>query len=380
MKKKLALFLAAAFLLPHTVGAAQPLLTQPQVGAKAAVVMEAMTGRIVFGQEEELPLPMASTTKIMTTLLALEQEELDEPFVVDSGAIRVEGSSMGLQEGDTVTLRSLCYGMMLASGNDAANAAAVRCAGSIDAFVEQMNARAEGLGMKDTCFTTPSGLDGEGHQSTARDMALLMRAALQVPDFCEIAASKTARLEYGNPPYARTLTNHNKLLWNCEGVVAGKTGFTKKAGRCLVSAATRGGVTLICVTLGCSDDWNVHAQLYDRCFDLLQPVELNQLAPSVRLPVAGEAAEVTAIAAEQLVLPLTQAERDSLRVTVLAQPFLYGPVEKGEKIGWLLISVGNTPFYRCALVSDRRMDLSFEPLEEKESLWSKFAEKFNKYF
>ena len=154
-------------ILALPVQAAEPLMTQPQVEAKAAVVMDALSGRVIFWQEGDSTLPMASTTKIMTTLLALEQQGLDDPFVVDGEAIKIEGSSMGLREGDTVTLRSLCYGMMLASGNDAANAAAVHCGGSIEDFVEDMNRRAHELGMKDTGFVTPSGLDEECHQSTA---------------------------------------------------------------------------------------------------------------------------------------------------------------------------------------------------------------------
>ncbi len=147
------------------------------VGAKAAVVMEAQTGTLLFAQEAHKKLPMASTTKIMTALLTLEQEGLDETFTVDPVAIQVEGSSMGLQEGDAVTLRALAGGMLTASGNDAAGAAAVRIDGSKEAFVQRMNRRAQELGMLETHFVTPSGLDAEEHSSTAYDMALLGRAA-----------------------------------------------------------------------------------------------------------------------------------------------------------------------------------------------------------
>ncbi|MBP1558374.1 MAG: D-alanyl-D-alanine carboxypeptidase [Oscillospiraceae bacterium] len=368
-KRKAAACLAAMVVWASPVQGADALLTQPEVGAKSAVVMEALTGRVVFWQQGDTPMPMASTTKIMTTLLALEQQNLDDPFVVDGGAIRVEGSSMGLREGDTVTLRALCYGMMLASGNDAANAAAVCSAGSMEAFVEQMNERAAQLGMKDTHFVTPSGLDAEGHQSTAYDMALLMRAALQVPQFCEIAAAKTARLEYGNPPYARSLTNHNKLLWNCEGVMAGKTGFTKGAGRCLVSAAEREGISLICVTLGCPDDWNVHAQLYDRCFGLLQPVELT--AGQVCLPVVGGESPVEVQPQEELILPLTAEEADMLEIKVLLPRFVYAPVKRGDLLGRLECRVGDTVFYTCPLVAQQDAARNFEPTAEKPCLWER---------
>ena len=225
-----------------------------QTKAKAAVLMDAQTGRVLFAQNAGLRLPMASTTKIMTALLTLEQGGLDNYFQVDSDAIRVEGSSMGLQEGDSVSLRALAYGMLLASGNDGANAAAVRISGSIPAFVERMNARAAEIGMADTRFATPSGLDDPGHYSTAYDMALLAREALQNPLFAEICAQSKAVVQYGNPPYNRWLTNHNRLLREYPGTIGVKTGFTKASGRCLVSCAERDGVRLIAVTLGCPDD------------------------------------------------------------------------------------------------------------------------------
>lgn len=356
--------------------AAEPLLTGPQVEAKSAVVMEALTGRMVFAQNQELQLPMASTTKIMTTLLTLEQKNLDRPFEVDSVAIRVEGSSMGLQEGDTVTLRTLCYGMMLASGNDAANAAAVKTAGSIEAFVDQMNQRAEQLGMKNTCFETPSGLDASGHQSTAYDLALLMRAALQVPEFCEITSTKTARLEYGNPPYSRSMTNHNKLLWNCEGVVAGKTGFTKEAGRCLVSAAKREGVTLICVTLGCPDDWKVHDRLYDQCFELMQPVEVAE-SEQWLVPVAGGTEPAKVVFSKDLVLPLTKEEAQTLEEKVLLPRFVYAPVKRGQILGELQCSTQNGFFYSYSLVAQNEVGLAAVSTERSGNWWKKLMKRIN---
>ena len=200
------------------------------VGAKAAVVMEAQTGTLLFAQEAHKKMPMASTTKIMTALLTLEQEGLDETFTVDPVAIQVEGSSMGLQEGDAVTLRALAGGMLTASGNDAAGAAAVRIDGSKEAFVQRMNRRAQELGMLETHFVTPSGLDAEEHYSTAYDMALLGRAALQNPVFAEMAGQKRLALTYGNPPYRRSLLNHNRLLSLYPDAIGIKTGFTKKGG------------------------------------------------------------------------------------------------------------------------------------------------------
>ena len=228
---------------------------------------------------------MASTTKIMTTLLTIESGNLDTEFMVDSQAIHVEGSSMGLQENDIVTKRALCYGMLLPSGNDAANASAVAVAGSIPAFAELMNRRAAEIGMTRTCFVTPSGLEGTGHGASAADMALLTREALRNETFREICCQASARVKFGNPPYQRTLYNSNKLLRMYDGVIGVKTGFTDEAGRCLVSACERNGVTLICVTLNDRDDWNDHMHLYDYGFTQVSPVTLE--IPEVTQKLVG---------------------------------------------------------------------------------------------
>lgn len=349
-----------------------PLMTDYEVGAKSAVVIEAATGRVVFEQNSQVRLPMASTTKIMTTLLVLEEENLDLPFVVDAEAIRVEGSSMGLKAGDTVTLRTLCYGMMLSSGNDAANAAAQKVAGSLPAFIERMNQKADDLGLAETSFATPSGLDGENHYSTAHDMALVLRAALQNPDFEAISSTKTGKVSFGNPPYDRWLTNHNRLLWSCDGVVGGKTGFTKESGRCLVSVARRDGVTLICATLGCPDDWSVHADLYDRAFAELTAVDLTSAYTDLTLPVAGGTGEATLIGGGLSTLALTPQEAEELTVTVHAPPFLYAPVEAGEFVGEIAYSMGNVVLWKESLHVADDVPLAQPPKPEKISLWQRF--------
>ncbi|MEM1484974.1 D-alanyl-D-alanine carboxypeptidase family protein [Oscillospiraceae bacterium PP1C4] len=303
-----------------------------ETNAKAAVVIDAQTGRVLFAQNANLHLPMASTTKIMTALLTLEQEGLDEYFTVDSAAIHVEGSSMGLREGDSVSLRALAFGMLLASGNDGANAAAVRIAGTYKKFAEMMNNRAAEIGMENTNFVTPSGLDDPQHYSTAYDMALLAREALLNSDFAGICSQSKAVMAYGSPPYNRWLTNHNRLLKTYEGTVGVKTGFTKAAGRCLVSCAQRGGDRLITVTLNCPDDWNVHANLYDRYFGLLSPTDIEHIIPKVEVPVAGGAQPKVAAHFD----PPTQVSLmhgEGLSTSVTAAPFLYAPVVKGQVIG-----------------------------------------------
>ena len=231
--------------------------------AKAAILINGDTGEVIFGQNENEQLPMASTTKIMTALLLCEHGDFEKEITVTAEMLRVEGSSMGLLAGDRVTLHDLLYGMLLASGNDAANVTAYILGGTVDGFVKMMNRKAIKLGLENTHFETPSGLDGDNHYTTARDLAALARYAMQNEEFAKAAASKTAALSYGNPPYKRTLSNHNKLLKTFDGAIGVKTGFTKKSGRCLVSAARRNGKYVIAVTLNDPDDWSDHQALLE---------------------------------------------------------------------------------------------------------------------
>lgn len=323
----------------------------PEISAKAFVLMDAQSGQIVCGDHAEEKRPMASTTKIMTTLLTLESGDLDTPFAVDSEAIQVEGSSMGLQAGDTVTKRALCIGMLLPSGNDAANAAAVAVAGNIPDFLRMMNHRAAQLGMTHTCFASPSGLDAEGHGASAHDMALLAREALRNADFAEICAKETMSLCFGNPPYLRTLTNTNKLLGMDETVIGVKTGFTDAAGRCLVSAAERDDRTLICVTLFDRNDWADHEALYDYGFAQAQPYSL-PLPDLPAVPVEGGAETAAQLyLREPLSLTAWRGVPPECDMTVLLPPFLTAPVEKGEAVGTAVYRNGNVEIARLPLCS-----------------------------
>lgn len=365
--KKLMLFvlsLCCAMYGGLTVTAEAP----PQVGAKAVIVMETMTGRVLFAQNEHERLPVASTTKIMTAMLALEESDIDAVFTVDENAILVEGSSMGLQKGDQVSLRVLAAGMLLPSGNDAANAAAVRIAGSIPAFAQKMNDRAKELGLADTSFETPSGLDAENHYSTAYDMAMLTREALQNQDFAEICSQYKLRTGYGNPPYERWLTNHNKLLAYRDDVIGVKTGFTKKAGRCLVSAAERDGVGLICVTLNCPDDWDVHQSLYDRYFDTVRLEDLSGGIPAIAVPVTGGVApEVAAVKTDIAQMPIpVDGARIEYNITV--EQFVYAPVKSGQYLGEAKIMVDGEEAFRITLAAAHDVALLHEYKEQKSIL------------
>ncbi|MFT3951070.1 MAG: D-alanyl-D-alanine carboxypeptidase family protein [Oscillospiraceae bacterium] len=324
-----------AFTSIEAVAASAPVKV-PSVSAKGAILIDAASGRVVFDQNAGERLPMASTTKIMTTLLCLESGGLEDYFTVDSNAIKVEGSSMGLQAGDRVTKRILCYGMMLPSGNDAANATAVRVGGSIESFVSMMNEKAQTLGLTDTHFVTPSGLDDytDAHYSTARDMAMLTRTAMQNDEFRKICAASSACLNFGNPPYERWLTNSNRLLRNCQGVIGVKTGFTDKARRCLVSACERNGTTLICVTLNDPNDWLDHANLYDYGFSLVKHVSLESDYGLFEVPVAGGAQDTAkAKLAFEPSASLFDGEADLVKQQVILPKFVYAPVVDGEALG-----------------------------------------------
>lgn len=318
--------------------------------AKGAALLDAGSGRLLFAQNAHTRLPMASTTKIMTALLTLEQEDLDTVFLVDSAAIHVEGSSMGLCEGDRVTLGALAVGMLLPSGNDAANAAAVRISGSQQAFVVLMNERAAELGMVNTHFVTPSGLDASDHYSTAYDMAILAREALQNPRFAEICRQSKGTVEFGNPPYQRWLTNHNRLLKNNIGAIGVKTGFTDAAGRCLVSAVERDGVRLIAVTLSCPDDWNEHTKLYDHYYNQLRTEDTAAMIPRISVPVTGGAGEWAQTAFDPPA-PVVLLPGEQLEMTVTAQPFVYAPVKKGQVLGSVRFSAAGEPLGETTLVA-----------------------------
>lgn len=302
------------------------------ISAKAYLVMEASCGQVTAAQNEREKLPIASTTKIMTAYLALQQPELYETFTVDKNAITVEGTSMGLVEGDTVTLYDLACGMLLASGNDAANAAAVYIGGSIAGFVDMMNDKARQLGMNNTHFANPSGLPDDTHYSTAYDMAILAAAALKEPLFLEICSSVTKTVTISGQK--RSYRNHNRLLCEYEGCIGVKTGFTKKAGRCLVSAAERDGVTLICVTLSAPDDWNDHKKLLDAGFAAVQRTELIPKEREFTVKVAGgEQETVNAYVFGKLEVCLTEEESRKITQQFRMRAFYFAPVYPGQVLG-----------------------------------------------
>lgn len=330
MIKRIIIFILFLSLLSFPVYASEPV----SVSAEGAALIIAESGELIFGKNENKQLSMASTTKIMTSLLLLEQNTPYKELTVTSDMVSVEGTSMGLLPGDKVTHQALLYGMMLKSGNDAANTAAYDIAGSPEKFAVLMNEKAREIGMENTNFVTPSGLDAQDHYSTAYDMALLGAWAVKNPEFIKVCSTNSISLEYGNPPYLRRMSNHNKLLTMYDGAFGIKTGFTKKSGRCLVSAAERNGITLIAVTLNAPDDWNDHVKLFDYGFSVTENRELKIDTDSLKVPVVGgDRDSVSVSLGEECSYPVIKGTNRSFEPQILLKNFIYAPAEKGEVVG-----------------------------------------------
>lgn len=239
----------------------------PSLSAKSAILIDASDGRVLYEQNARVRMPMASTTKIMTALVALEHGEIDDVVEITADSVGVEGSSVYLRVGERMTLRELLYALMLASANDAATAIAIHIGGSVENFACLMNERAVGLGLRDTYFQNPHGLDADGHYTSAYDLALLTVEALKNRDFLTVVSTVEYRIGGTGGSNVRPLTNHNRMLRTYSGAIGVKTGYTKKSGRCLVTAAERGGLRLVAVTLSAPDDWNDHKKLLDFGFE-----------------------------------------------------------------------------------------------------------------
>lgn len=290
-------------------------LAAPGISAQKAILSDAASGQVLFARDADSKSLIASTTKIMTALIICEQCDLDETVRIPKEAVGIEGSSVYLREGEELTVRELLYGLMLRSGNDAAVALALHCAGSVEAFSEKMNEKAAELGMKNSHFCNPHGLDAEGHYSTARDLSLLAAAAMENESLREITSTKS--ISFGQ----RSLQNHNKLLWRYEGAIGVKTGYTKAAGRILVSAAERGGRRLICVSINAPDDWRDHTALLDygySCFEQRLLASAGEPMAEILL-LTGEKAVLRA--ETDLSFPLLPGEEPELQL--ICPPFAW---------------------------------------------------------
>lgn len=302
--------------------------------AQAHILMDADSGIILSENNASTKMKMASTTKLMTTLLCLEEAEKKDKVVTFRDDMIAEGSSMYLKVGEKVRLSDLAKGMMMASGNDAANAVALTLSESFEDFAVLMNTKAESIGMSNTNFVTPSGLDDDNHYSTAFDMALLMAEALKNTEFCEISASTEEKVEFVHPQgKVSTYPNHNRLLKLYKYCTGGKTGYTKAAGRCLVSSAKKDGVNLVAVTLNAPDDWNDHKALYEYGFSLYTQIKPeNNRVYNIKVS-GGEEEFLTASADEDKALSVPADRIKDIEKTVYLPSFIFAPIEKGSTVG-----------------------------------------------
>lgn len=303
------------------------------VSASSAVLIEAESGRVLYEKDADKRRPMASTTKIMTALVALENADLDMSVKIPMEAVGIEGSSVYLTEGETLTLRELLYALMLRSANDAAAAIAIAVGGSVSDFSEMMNEKAEEMGLTDTHFDNPHGLDSEEHYTTARELALITAEALKNEVFREIVSTYKKLLPLGNVPDRRLVVNHNRLLRTYEGCIGVKTGFTKKDGRCLVSAAERDGVTLIAVTLNAPNDWSDHKRMLDNGFTSVKRVKISGGGIEGYLPTVGATESMIKYCAVGETSAVLQNDAGELRVVIELPQFVFAPVKKGDVIG-----------------------------------------------
>ena len=319
-----AALLAAVLFVPGKAGA---------VSAQSAAVMDPISGRLLFDKNSSKQSLIASTTKIMTALLICERCNVLDQMQIPKEAVGIEGSSMYLREGEKLTLQELLYGLMLSSGNDAAVALALYCCGSIEEFANQMNDKARSLGMTQTHFANPNGLDAKDHYSTARDLAILAAFAMENPVFAQTVSTKT--ITAGN----RFLRNHNKLLWLYPGADGVKTGYTKAAGRILVSSAERNRRRLVAVTINDPNDWHDHATLLDQGFSKYNLQRIVTVGDCVgyREIAGGTPSRVAVLAAENYVYSI--AEEENPQLLLPGSGFIYAPVAEGADAGYAYVLI-----------------------------------------
>ena len=309
------------------------------VSAGSAILMDANSGSVLYAQNADMQRGMASTTKVMTALVILEAMSPDTVVEITPEMTGAEGSSLYLQAGEHLTVEQLLYGLMLESGNDAAEALAIACDGSIEAFANRMNARAKSLGLTHTRFANPHGLSASGHYTTARELALITMEALKNELFRTIVSTYRMQIPYQDQPGARYLTNHNPILTKYDGMIGVKTGWTTADGKCFVTAAERDGLTLIAVTLGDTNISSTHTALLNHGFDSFEAVPLPMDTP-IRVPLVGGKESFLALEAEPnangLFVCLPKGERVEVRVET--PPFVYAGTERGSSVGRIVFS------------------------------------------
>ncbi len=345
MKPVFSLILVCFILLMNSV-----CIEALSISAECACVIDASTGRVIYNKNMEKQHTMASTTKIMTALVALENSKLDDVITVSKNAAGEEGTSLYLKAGQKATMEDLLYGLMLQSGNDAAIAIAEGVSGTVADFASLMNKKAQEIGANNSSFKNPNGLDEEGHFTTAYDLAIITREAMKNEKFCEIVSTKSKLILDGT----QTVSNHNKMLRMYDGCTGVKTGFTKKSGRCLVTSAMRNGVKVIAVTLNAPDDWNDHRVMLDFAFDTTASFTVIAAGMTVNtVPVVnGTSKNLELTAQEDFVITENKDDKfKNIMVKCNIPTQVNAPVTEGEIIGDLTVYYCDKPQKTIKLIA-----------------------------
>ena len=364
----IASFTASAANIPADVGF-------PSVSAQSAIVVEATGGNIVYEKNAHLRLPMASTTKIMTAIVAIEHCDPSAVVKIPSSAVGIEGSSIYLYDGEILSMEHLLYALLLESANDAAIAIAIAVCGTVEDFVDLMNQKATSLGLTNTHFTNPHGLDHEEHYTSASDLAKLATYCIQNDLFRTIVSTQRMTIPLHDQEGARLLLNHNRLLRSYEGAIGLKTGFTKRSGRCLVSAAQRDGITMICVTLNAPDDWDDHRNMLDYAFSQYTSIVLQYAESYIReIPLIGAMQSTVTVCNlhdVQVILPQTHGE---IQVYCQAPRHLWvdGYIEKGRILGYLIWQCDGQMIAQEPLLAQAEI----VPLPSSHSWWKRLLSFF----
>ena len=347
----------------------------PSVSAKAAILIDGNTGKIIGVKNADARMSMASTTKIMTALVAIESCDISTTVAVSPDAVGVEGSSVYLYNGERLSLEDLLYAMLLESANDAAAAIAIAVGGSIEGFAEMMNQKAEELGLENTHFTNPHGLDNEEHYTTARELAIIAGEALKNDAFRKIVSTYKKDIPLNETEGVRLLINHNKLLKLYDGSVGVKTGYTKKSGRCLVSAAERDGLFLICVTLNAPDDWKDHQTLLDYGFSLYES-RILCLDGEYRhiMPIVGGDQDYVVLTNNGDTRVTLPRGANDLQCSLELSNFEYAPIKQGDICGNLIYTLDGKEVARIPLYAQYSVDRA----TYKKNLWTFFTSVFGK--
>ena len=335
--------------------------TSPEVSAKAAIGIEASGGEIFYAKNIDQRLPMASTTKIMTAIVALEVGDMTDKVTIDKRAVGIEGSSIYLYEGEILTLGELLYATLLSSANDAATAVAIHIGGDVDTFVDMMNNKAIELGLRDTHFENPHGLDNDTHYTTARELGIIAMYAMKNPAFREIVSTYKETIPMRCGEGVRLLINHNKLLTRYEGACGVKTGFTDESGRCLVGAAERNGVRVIAVTLDCPNDWREHTALLQMGLSAFQYTALAQKRSiAFRLPVLNGSEDTVLLSNPRDIYAVLPNDAD-IETRFDTVQYLTAPIKKGAVLGSVSFYINNKLIAESPLTAEASISTPQKP-------------------